>query len=656
MKSKISCFNKTIFKKNLTLYWPLWVGFLLIQLAMVPLNLFQYMRAYTNNPIARQYSALRNIFEIAAEPVLLFTFCVLAVMCVFSYLYTAKNTNGIHGLPVTRLELFVTNALSAFLFLAAAEIISFILGVFVGLSCGVTSIEVLLYLVLFQLGITFFGVAFSTAIAMLTGHLMAMPIYCFVANYLYMIVREVLENVIVNVTYGLDDLWVADISYVLSPLYYLARSVDVTTRYNDALERLDTITVSGGGVVAGYAAFGIVLFAVAYLLYRKRQLETAGDVIAVKFMKPVFRIGLGICGGTTLGVGISELFYFDTPRYSDARFYIMLCFVIVCIFIGYFMAEMLMQKSFRIFKKSIVTEGGVSVAVMTVFLFALHTDAFGLEHKLPKQEEIVEAWTDLDYPVKYEGEEIAGLLATHAQIIEEKDEVIESIARNEVSCYGVTFKYVLSDGKVFVRHYPLPIDQENPLNPDIPSGQIIAKEMEPERYKQYLLGMNYESNMYLTGHITLYDEYQNYYEYRFSEEELEVLSEALLKDIEEGNLVTFELYSVSGSDIAVEEYMNDLQMRYYNEEGIERIEDAYYDIPMYNEDVFMMGGYGAMESATVEAVDVTFSSTVDSDRLYTRFGKNCTNLINALEELGIVNDVWHLYTYEEYDMIEEAKK
>ena len=27
-------------------------------------------------------------------------------------------------------------------------------------------------------------------------------------------------------------------------------------------------------------------------------------------------------------------------------------------------------------------------------------------------------------------------------------------------------------------------------------------------------------------------------------------------------------------------------------------------------------------------------------------------IINALEELGIVNDTWHLYTYEEYDMLD----
>jgi len=622
-----------------------------MMLAMIPLNLFQYMRAYTNNPIARQYSALRNVFELASSPVLLFVFCVLAVMCVFSYLYTAKNTNGIHGLPVTRLELFVTNALSAFTFLAVAEVISFVAGVFVGISCGVTNIEVLLYLLLFQLGMTFFGVSFATVVAMLTGHIMAMPIYCFIANYLYMIVREVLENVIVNVTYGLNDLWGTDLTYVLSPLYFLERSVNVTTRYNDALERLDTITVSGGGVVAGYAAFGVVLFVLAYILYRKRQLETAGDVIAVKFMKPVFRIGLGICGGTTLGVGLSELFYFDTPRYSDTRFYIMLCFVIVCIFIGYFMAEMLMQKNFRIFKKHIIIEAVASVAVMTVFLFALNVDAFGLERKLPKQGDIVQAWVDLDYPVQYEGEAVAELLETHAQIIAEKDDVISGIARNEVNCYSATFKYVLADGEVFVRHYQLPIDSENPTNPDMVSGQIIAKEMEPERYKQYLLGVNYGSNMYLSGYISLYDQYQNFMEYRFSEEELKVLADALMKDIEEGNLIAYDLYSINVSDIGTEEYMNDLNLRYYNEEGIVRIEDNYYDIPMYYEDAFIAGGYSG---TAVETVEVEFSSSVDSDSLYTRFGKNCTNLINALEDLGIVNDTWHLYTHEEYDMLDRS--
>ena len=178
--------------------------------------------------------------------------------------------------------------------------------------------------------------------------------------------------------------------------------------------------------------------------------------------------------------------------------------------------------------------------------------------------------------------------------------------------------------------------------------------MEPKRYKQYMLGVNYDSNMYLSGYINLYDQYQNYLEYRFSEEELEVITEAIVKDIDEGNLVYYELYSIGGSDIVDGEYMNDLQIRYYNEEGIERIEDDYYDIPMYYDDT-INGGFGYAES-TMEAVEVEFSSAVDSDSLYTRFGKNCTNLIDALEELGIVNDVWHLYTHDEFDSLEVDEK
>ena len=76
MKSKISCFNKTIFKKNLTLYWPLWTAWLLLLLAAVPVSLYQYMRLYKDNPLARQYSALRTVFELGAEPLLIFIFCI----------------------------------------------------------------------------------------------------------------------------------------------------------------------------------------------------------------------------------------------------------------------------------------------------------------------------------------------------------------------------------------------------------------------------------------------------------------------------------------------------------------------------------------------------------------------------------------------------
>lgn len=651
MKSKISCFNKTIFKKNFTLYWPLWVGYLILMLAMVPVNLFQYMHQTLVEPQVKQYSALRNIFSLAASPSVLFVFCVAAVMCVFSYLYNTKNTNGMHGLPVTRLELFVTNTVSAFSFLAAADVISFIAAVFVGIGSGVTRIDVLLYMLLFQLGITFFGVAFATAVAMLTGNMIAMPVYCYIANYLYVIIREVLEEVIISITYGLYDLWGTDISYILSPLYYLEQKVGATTGYDEVLKQINKIQINGGAAVAAYAGAGVLLYLFAYRLYRRRQLETAGDVIAVNFMKPVFRFGLGICGGTALGYAISEMFYFDAVRYSDARFMILLCFTIICVFVGFFMAEMLMQKSFRIFKKKIIIEAVASAGIVVILLAALKGDVFGLESYMPKQEEIAEAWIARDYPVKYEGSETAELLDMHSQILVDKEQNLLARAEGNRS-YSVTIKYVLTDGSFLVRQYLLPIDGENPLNPDTVTGQILAKEMEPERLKQYLLGMDYEGNRYLTGSMDLYDTYQNYMTYSLTEEENLVILEAFMKDLKEGNWQPYYIRDLQTEE-TTDEFMNDINIRFYNETGIEKISEEYYDIPMYYEDAGSNGYFiGGTEAVTEADTAIAFAGKADSSTFYMSFGKKCVNLVNALEELGIVNDTWHLYTHEEYEALE----
>ena len=658
MKSKISCFNKTIFKKNLTLYWPLWTAFLLYMLAGVPVSLYQYMRGYSVTPETKQFTALRSVFNFATEPIVIFVFCVAAVMAVFSYLYTAKNANGIHGLPVTRRELFVTNAMSAFSFLALAELIAFIASVFVGIMCGVTRMDILLWAFLMQLGITLFGVAFSTCIAMLTGHIMAMPAYCIIANYLYVIVRYVAETLILELTYGLSDLWGNDISYVLSPLYYMSQTIEASLEHSVTDRMINNVTIEGAGVVAGYAAVGVVLLVLAYRLYRKRQLETAGDIIAVKFMKPVFRFGVGIFGGTTLGLILSDLFYFETVKYSDGRFIIKLFFVMACNLIGFFAAEMLMQKNFRIFNKKILVQAGVSVVTIMLFMGCIHGDVFGLERQLPKKEEIVKAFVDFDYPVKYEGAEIEELLAIHQQILDEKESTL-SLQSLDNATYTATFRYLLKDGRVFSRDYGILVEDGYYNNPDAVSGKLIAKELEPERMTKYLLGVNHENNKYLTGSIYLYDEYRNHFEHRLSEEEITAIVDALKKDIENGSYANYLLYTHRRNDLNEDEFLNDVNFTYYNEEEIIHIEDEYWELQdLYYEYYEDMGG-GVTNGVAAEsavAQTVSFGAKFDTDNYYMSFGRQCTNLVKVLEELGIVNDTWHLYTHEEYDALRADEK
>ena len=46
MKSRTSFFNKAIYKKNFTLYWPIWVCYLLYGLVKVPGSLWSGLRQH----------------------------------------------------------------------------------------------------------------------------------------------------------------------------------------------------------------------------------------------------------------------------------------------------------------------------------------------------------------------------------------------------------------------------------------------------------------------------------------------------------------------------------------------------------------------------------------------------------------------------------
>ena len=85
MKSKTSYFNKTIFKKNITHYWPIWGIILFWNLFLLPFMLYdnslQY-RYFTNMTQAQmdqqRLSDVTSLLQIYITPGLLFIFSVAA--------------------------------------------------------------------------------------------------------------------------------------------------------------------------------------------------------------------------------------------------------------------------------------------------------------------------------------------------------------------------------------------------------------------------------------------------------------------------------------------------------------------------------------------------------------------------------------------------
>lgn len=98
MQSRISCFNGTLFRKNLSRFWPLW-GLAPFVGALFPLALFlQQVREHTRiHPLEMTgvyYSAVSWVL-----PALTLCYAVLCAMTVWSYLYNARSVSLMHTLP-----------------------------------------------------------------------------------------------------------------------------------------------------------------------------------------------------------------------------------------------------------------------------------------------------------------------------------------------------------------------------------------------------------------------------------------------------------------------------------------------------------------------------------------------------------------------------
>ena len=122
MKSKISFFNKTIFMKNVTLYWPIWGIYTLISVVMQPglLWLFNNMSYFANNyNDEMQFRDLMGTVGFTGYVVLIAFGALFAGMALYSYMYNTKSANMIHSLPVDRTQLYGTALISGWAFLIA---------------------------------------------------------------------------------------------------------------------------------------------------------------------------------------------------------------------------------------------------------------------------------------------------------------------------------------------------------------------------------------------------------------------------------------------------------------------------------------------------------------------------------------------------------
>ncbi len=468
MRSVTSCFNVTLFRKNLARFWPIWGLYGVIWFFLIPVALFTNRNAdwTLSQALPLGYLPMVGLWMAAL-------FGILGAMAVFSYLYGSRSVGLLHALPVRREALFLTNYLSGLAFFFLPHLAVFLIALATEALMGILVFSSLFLWLVAQSLLCLFFYSFAVFCAMFTGHILALPAFYGILNGLAYGLVTLFNTMAQEFLFGyvgVDRLYEA--AAWLTPLLQLARHMNV--RYDEA----NLARFSGLSYIFFYALVGVVLAVLALLVYRRRQLECAGDVVAVSWVRPVFKYGLAACCAVALGMLLYSIFYAITPHSP----WTLLLFMLLSGALGYFIAEMLLRKTFRVFHR-----GWKGCVVLLVCLAAamcvMELDLTGFERRLPDADQVASArissigsypsddcsYADLELS---KPDDVALLVQLHQAIVDRKDEldgvdldgwISESRDGLEVQTAGFTnfeITYQLKNGGTLIRHYALPITEE----------------------------------------------------------------------------------------------------------------------------------------------------------------------------------------------------
>ena len=488
MQSKTSCFNGTLFRKNLTRFWPLW-GLASFIGALFPLAVLLDMVHRGWNVLSAPEFTGMYYDAVSVVPVINLVYAALCAMAVWSYLYNARSVGLMHTLPIRREGLFLTNFLSGFSMTLIPYAVTGTLCVIVSLCGGAFDAKGLAVTVLAVLGESFFYFSSATFVAFITGNAFAMPPLYALLHFLAVLLDWLISSFAQGFIFGFSTNYTGVVEW-LSPTVYLVNNVRCARQYVEVQQTfpdgtpytsrlLTSADLENFWLIGVYTLVGLVLALLALALYRRRRSETAGDVVAVGWLRPVFRYGVaGLCallGGQLLyslfWYGFQQGDYYDTLP------------MVVCLLaagtIGYYGASMLLAKSLKVFRGS--WKGlAVVLAGCALVCCVLHFDLLGVAARVPEADHIqtLEVRTaDNSYTLtpEQDGDLVEQVRTLHQAVVADEAYIreMESLQYSTLSededpdttFTGLSLTYVLKSGTRVDRWYHLPITRDRLAQP-----------------------------------------------------------------------------------------------------------------------------------------------------------------------------------------------
>ena len=443
MKLRTSFFDKATFKKDITRYWPIWALYTVLMLISV-LPMMEAERWY--HPVGIFNNAIET-FALGAM-----FYAALVASLLFGDLFNSRSCYMLHAMPATRTARFLSHICAGLSFCLIPNLLVAVLAI---PYCGQFWFAPLCWLGAVSMQyLFFFGLAVFSV--MCTGSRFAAVMFYGILNFFSYIAYFFVQMVFVPMMYGVvayvDNFnLLCPVAKLMSEKSYLFAKWAIGYEQAGGVQPdLSKSYFEGFGDSWGYtfliAGVGALLLFIAYRMYRGRKLETAGDFIAVPWLKPVFLVLYTLCAGAFLSVFDG---FFGIGNET--------LFLIIGLIVGFFTGKMLVERTIKVFHKKSFIQFGILILICLLVIGAVKTDLFGIVTYVPEVE-------DVDYIAFHQGgskykhdtpEQIEATLPLHRWALEQRCD-----GKCGKEHFTIKLDYKLKSGGSVVRRYTICRNEE----------------------------------------------------------------------------------------------------------------------------------------------------------------------------------------------------
>lgn len=459
MKLRISSCKATAFRKDLTRFAPVWIGWGLF-LGLILLTMSDdNMDFWFPSNIASSIQVM-GIFTCG--------YALLTAQMLFGDLFSSRMCNALHAMPLKREHWYGVHVRSGLWFcLIPSTVTALAASLWIhSASTMINGWQIPLYWwaatnlsYLFFFGLAAFSV-------MCVGSRFAMAAVYGIFNFASVLVMFLVDSLYIPLLHGLITptarfTLFCPVAHCTSLRFLNCTREETGRTYLDEAGVLQEERIGKFEVMADHwvylliiAVLGLALLLLARQMYRKRKLECAGDFVALPALTPVFQVVMTLMVSAAFAALYAML---------GGDFGLMALYVAVGLLTGWFATKMLITRSTRVFRP----RNWLGLALLTILLsgslFLTKMDPMGIRDWVPQVSQVKQAQLMMfSYGSEFNTEdpaEIADLLRIHSLALEDNYTEADSLAMysvENIEFVNIYLTYTLENGTTARRRYYIP--------------------------------------------------------------------------------------------------------------------------------------------------------------------------------------------------------